>query len=379
MAKKYSPGIFIKSYGCAENRFYAQQLTFDLVKNDFSVYKQPFGSDRVMFNNKEERLFASQAKIFIIYTCPITHYLEELTSNFITNIKLINRKAIVIITGCSLRCGSSMLKKEKRTNKTNIIFIESGELMHYLAQFKNKKNKVNNCRFNHFEPATVLIKSGCSKNCSYCICPRVCRSSRCFGLSEIIQQIKALGPWRFSSVEFAGPCIGDWRDPVRPSFNFADLIKLVLNSTNLKVVNLEFHPADITEELIEVLARKNISNDISIPIQSGSDRILKKMNRKYRNSYLEQIFKKLFLKIPDLRLTTDIIVNFPSETKEDINYTIRLVKKFPFRRLDIYNYSPVWQILTPARKQNRIKGIDKAFLDLVDKNNPAISLNLTSC
>lgn len=377
--KKTLPDIFIRTYGCAANRFDAQQLTFDLINNNFLVYNQPFGSDRQFFRDKYERFIASEVKFFIIYTCPLTDYLEKLTIEFIKYLQRINKKAKIILTGCSPRYKFSLLEKKKIINLKHLIIIKDlDKVLSYLFSFRNQTNKYES-RFNHFEPGTILIKRGCNKYCTYCICPVVHKKEfRCLTLQEILKQLKQLKFQQFKSIEFAGSCIGDWRDPLNDSFVFFDLLKFILEQTDFKITNLELHPSDLSNKLINLLVNERISKEISIPIQSGSNRTLQKMNRGYNLSYLKKLFIKLFTKIPNLRLTTDIIFGFPEESKEDFKKTVNLLEQFPFFQVDVYNYSPRKETITFNWKGSKIVLNGKKILGLKKNSRLQKILNITS-
>jgi len=375
--KKILPDIFIRTYGCASNRFDSQQLTFDLINNNFFVYNQSFGSDKQFFRDKYESFIASKVKIFIIHTCPITSYLEKLTNEFIKYLQKINKKAKIILTGCSTRYKYSLLKRKNILNSKNLVIIDLDKIPYYLSKRRGQTSKCE-VEFNHFEPGTVLIKKGCNKYCTYCICPRICKKFRCLTFQEILSQIRQLKSWQFKSIEFAGPCIGDWHDPFDNSLTFFDLVKHILEQTDFRITNLELHPSDVPNELIYFLKSEKINREISIPIQSGSDRILQIMNRRYNVAYLKKIFKKLFTKIPDLRLTTDIIVGFPGESEKDFKKTINFLKQFPFFQIDVYSYSPRKGAVVSSRRRIKVEDIRRRISRLKEDRILQKIINITS-
>lgn len=208
-----------------------------------------------------------------------------------------------------------------------------------------KKNRGTAIKENYFindapRIGTLLIKIGCDNYCSYCICPHINKIKN-VSLSEIKKEIKNIQKERFESIEFAGSCVGDWINPKNKKFKFADLVEFILLKTDLKIVNLELYPTDFTDNLIRLLANNKISKDISIPIQSGSDRVLRLMGRKYDKAILKKILDNLFRSVSELQLTTDIIIGFPGETKNDLLETLDFLKSFEFYRIDVYRYSNI--------------------------------------
>lgn len=331
--------IFIKSYGCAQNRFDAQQLSCKLKKALFFVYNQGFGSDKELLRNRFEYAIASKIDYFVIFTCPLTYFLEQLIIDSIRRIQQANRKAKIIITGCSLSCSSSIFTQKYLAHGKNIILVSSDKLINLFSS--KKVSKGNILVFNDKSLGTLLIKRGCSNGCSYCVCPKAHKPIKHIGFRDILAQIKTLELADINFIEFGGSCVGDWRNPNGKISNFLDLLRFILENTNFKIVNLELHPNDINSELITLLADPRIDKDISIPIQSASDATLKNMKRKYNSKYLHELFKSLFKLIPNIKVSTDIIVGFPGENKTDFSATVSLLKEYPFHRIDVYRYSNI--------------------------------------
>jgi len=330
-----NPDIFIKSYGCAANRFQAQQLTFAL-ENSFSIYNQYFGDDRDFFRDPQERRLAFKAKVFIIYACPITAYLEKFVKNFLFYIRRVNKGALIILSGCSLSYPSSLLPEAKIKGLRNILFMREEGIAGYLRKTLASSNKP--VYHNTLNSGIILIENGCNNYCRYCICPCL-RKNRNVSFSEIKKQISQLELRGIKRIEFGGPCMGGWHDPRNKHFTFTQLLEFILAQTNLEVFYLEFYPNDLSDKLMELILNGKINKEISVPIQSASDRILKMMRRKYDSAYLRMLFNKLCRKVRNLRLTTDIIVGFPGETKDDLVQTLDFLKRFSFSRVDVYPYS----------------------------------------
>ncbi len=360
--------IFIKSYGCSFNRFRSQRLA-ELLNGDFSVYNQSYGSDRSFFRDAEEESVACDAGYVVVYTCPITGYLEKLSDDFIRHIKEINPVATVIVTGCSVPDTDSSLKTGR------VVFLPDADVAGYLGERNGSRARKNVRQDTSGSIGTLLIKAGCGNGCTYCICPRSNRVEN-VPFADIRTEINRLIGRGFTTIEFGGPCVGDWVDPETKAFTFSDLLGYVLSETHLNIANLELYPTDFTDDLIALLTHERIDKDISIPIQSGSDTMLGRMGRKYTKARLEKILDMLFSTIPNAHITTDIIVGSPNETRNDLKETLDLLKRYDFSRIDTYMYSATRSADTSARGNSR-----DSFLELLGTekyHDLAKKINLTS-
>lgn len=312
--------------GCALNRYRAQELTFDLAKNGFSVHNQPFGSDRDFFRENGEKALAAGIKIWVLYVCPITGFLEKLAEKFIKNIRQNYPQSAVVISGCGSWRAPRLAK--------GTIIKKAEQVSAFIKERPNGRRRLG--ARGQIKTGTVLVKNGCGNHCAYCVCPLVNKDDQCRPLDEICEQLRDLRARGIRSIELAGPCVGDWRSA---GLDFTGLLELILRKFRFNLVNLELHPKDIHSRLIAVLAHPRISSRISVPVQSGSNCVLKRMNRKYDRAFLEKVLSELFAKKKHLSLTTDIIAGSPGETEKDFEETLKLLKKFPFTRVDIYAHS----------------------------------------
>lgn len=360
--------IFVKSYGCSFNRFRSQRLAESL-RGGFSVYDQPYGSDRSFFRDAEEELSAREAGYIVVYACPITGYLEKLAGDFIRHIGEINATATVIVTGCSV----SDADPSSKTGR--ILFLPDADVVGYFETKRGGRSGKGVRRNTPGPVGTLLIKAGCGNGCTYCVCPRSNRVEN-VPFSDIRKEIGRLIGRGFTTMEFGGPCVGDWVDPETGTLTFSDLVGYVLSETDLNIVNLELYPTDFTDTLIPLLKNDRIDRDISIPIQSGSDTMLGRMGRKYTRARLEGILDRLFGTIPDAHITTDIIVGSPFETRNDLVETLDLLRRYDFSRIDTYMYSATRNTGASARGNSR-----DIFLELLgseEYRDLAKRMNLTS-
>lgn len=187
----------------------------------------------------------------------------------------------------------------------------------------------------------INIMYGCNNFCSYCIVPYVRGRERSRNPKDIIKEIKGLVEEGVVEIMLLGQNVNSYGKNLETPMTFAELLKKIEKVEGLKRIRfMTSHPKDLSDELIEVMKHsEKICRHLHLPLQSGSTKILKAMNRIYtKESYLELV-GKLRREIPDLSITTDIIVGFPGETKEDVDETIDVVKQVEYENSFTFIYS----------------------------------------
>ena len=189
--------------------------------------------------------------------------------------------------------------------------------------------------------AWVSIMRGCDKFCTYCVVPFTRGRERSRTANSIIDEIKTLYKNGFKEVTLLGQNVNSYLDKTA-NIDFPALLKTVAATVpNMRIRYTTSHPYDMSDKLIETMAEfDNICNYIHLPIQSGSDRILKLMNRDYTAEHFLERIAKIKALIPNVSLSTDIIAGFPSETDEDHRMTLKLMKQVQFDGAFMFKYSP---------------------------------------
>ncbi len=187
----------------------------------------------------------------------------------------------------------------------------------------------------------VNIMFGCNNFCSYCIVPYVRGRERSRMPEEILDEIKTLGDDGVKEVMLLGQNVNSYGNNIDDCISFPQLLKKVEEIDSIKRIRfMTSHPKDLSDELIEVMASsKKICSHIHLPLQSGSSRILKLMNRRYDKEKYLSLVEKIREAMPDISITTDIIVGFPGETYEDVLETIDVIKKAEFDNAFTFIYS----------------------------------------
>ena len=187
----------------------------------------------------------------------------------------------------------------------------------------------------------VNIMYGCNNFCSYCIVPYVRGRERSRKPEDIINEIKKLVSEGVVEIMLLGQNVNSYGKTLENPMTFAQLLQEIEKIDGLKRVRfMTSHPKDLSDELIDVMAHsKKICKQMHLPLQSGSDRLLKILNRQYDKQHYLEIVDKLRKAIPDIGISTDIIVGFPGETEEDFNETLDVVKKVQYDSAFTFIYS----------------------------------------
>lgn len=189
--------------------------------------------------------------------------------------------------------------------------------------------------------AYVTIMEGCNNFCSFCVVPFARGREKYRPLSSILEEVKKLADHGYLEVQLLGQNVNSYRDPESEA-GLAELLARIAEVPGIEWIRfLSSHPKNLVSELGRAMAStKKICHQLHLPLQSGSNRILKAMNRGYtREDYLEKIELLRFL-MPDISLSTDIIVGFPNETEEDFLLTMELLEKVRFSNIFSFRYSP---------------------------------------
>lgn len=193
----------------------------------------------------------------------------------------------------------------------------------------------------YFFKAGVNIMYGCNNFCSYCIVPYVRGRERSRKPEEILQEIRELAADGVLEIMLLGQNVNSYGKTLEVKMTFAELLREVSNIDGIQRIRfMTSHPKDLSDELIEVMAQsRKICTHLHLPLQSGSTEILQKMNRRYTKERYLELVSRIKQQIPDISLTTDLIVGFPGETEEDFQETLDVVKKVRYDSVYSFIYS----------------------------------------
>lgn len=198
--------------------------------------------------------------------------------------------------------------------------------------------------------AWVTVMYGCNNFCSYCIVPYVRGRERSRSVEDIVHEIRLLGQQGYKEITLLGQNVNSYGKDVAGGTSFAGLLREINKVEGIERIRfMTSHPKDLSEELIDAMRDcEKVCRHLHLPIQAGSSRILKEMNRKYTKEQYIELAGKIRAKIPDMALTTDIIVGFPGETEEDFEETLDVLRKVRYDFAYTFLYSK--RTGTPAAK-----------------------------
>src|SRR5258705_2842465 len=187
----------------------------------------------------------------------------------------------------------------------------------------------------------LKVQDGCNNRCSFCVIPSVRGRSRSLRLEEVIREVHTLVQAGYREVVLSGINLGRWGRELSGQYRFEQLVRAVLEQTRLEKLRLSsVEPMDWTDELIKLVAGSpRIAKHVHAPLQSGSDRILRRMHRKYRPWHYAERIHKARAAMPDAAIGADVMVGFPGETEELFEENRSFIENLPFTYLHVFTYS----------------------------------------
>ena len=228
-------------------------------------------------------------------------------------------------------------------------------------------------KYSSFPVGYVPISNGCNNFCTYCAVPYVRGPLVCRDHREILKEVKKIIEKGFKEVWLLGQNVNDYQSPTDESINFPKLLRMVNDIPGDFWIRFTSpHPKDFSDELIEAMSCcEKLTPYLNLPFQSGDNKILRKMNRNYTAEYYKNLVKKIRKEIPDITLSTDIIVGFPGETKKQFENTVKLFREIKFDMAYIAQYSPrpgtaAFKMKDDVRKEEK-KRREKILTEILKK------------
>ena len=290
--------------------------------------------------------------LVIINTCTVTNVADNKSAKMIRRAIKENPDSIILVCGCFPQVS---VDKVKEIEGIHIIIGNKGksEIITLIDEYQRTKKQIikiedirntsfETMRLNNFERtrAFVKIEDGCDNFCSYCIIPYSRGNVRSKDPKEVLLEVETLIQEGHSEIVLTGIHTGHYGADLS-HYHFHDLLEDILQIPGLerlRISSIELN--EVTDEVLELMKEYPVLVDhLHIPLQAGSDKILKLMNRKYDLAYFENRIQKIREIRPNISLTTDVIVGFPGETEEDFETTIETVRKFKFSKIHVFPYS----------------------------------------
>ncbi len=322
----------IVTFGCKVNQYESNMMKEKMLSSNFFYTEE--------LNN---------ANIIIVNTCSVTNVADKKCLKMIRRIKREYPNAILVVAGCS-----SQNKQSEYENLDIDILIGNkdksiiNELIKEYIDTKKRYVKFYNDRdlgfedmliddYNHVR-AFIKIEDGCDNFCSYCIIPYVRGSVRSKSFDKVLEEAKHLAYHGHKEIVLTGIHTGHYENS---GHDLTDLINELSKIENLKRIRISsIEITELNDKFLNMLGKNDkVCNHLHIPLQAGSDEILKRMNRKYDLKYYEEKINKIRSIRPDISITTDIIVGFPYETEELFQSTLDFSKKMNFSKIHVFPYS----------------------------------------
>ena len=322
----------IVTFGCKVNQYESNMMKERMLSSNFFYVEN-----------------ISEANIIVVNTCSVTNVADKKCLKMIRRIKREYPNSILVVAGCS-----SQNKQEIYENLDIDILIGNKDkskiyilLKEYIKTHKRYVKFYNDRKldfedmlisdYNHVR-AFIKIEDGCDNFCSYCIIPYVRGSVRSKNFETVIKEAKLLTQKGHKEIVLTGIHTGHYMDN---DYDLTDLINELSKIEDLLRIRISsIEITELNDKFLNMLStNKKVCDHLHIPLQAGSDKILKKMNRKYDLKYYEEKIKKIRMIRPDISITTDIIVGFPYETDELFNETLEFSRKMNFSKIHVFPYS----------------------------------------
>lgn len=362
--KKY----FIKTYGCQMNVHDSEEIKKILENLGYTEIED-----------------YEQADLIILNTCAIRENAHDKVFGFLgrcKHLKKTNKDLILGLCGCMAQEENVVKEIREKHKYIDIVFgtHNMNELPDMLMNFYGKQSinvyskEGDVIEFGNLYKrdskitAWVNIMYGCDKFCTYCIVPYTRGKQRSRKSKDILKEVKELKEQGYKEITLLGQNVNAYGKDLDGEIEFSELLEKVSDIGIERIRFVTSHPWDFTDKMIDVIAsRENIMPYIHLPLQSGSNKILKLMGRRYTKEEYLELFNKIRNKVKNASITTDIIVAFPGETEEDFNDTLDVVKTCKYDGAFTFIYSPrentpaakMKNDLTEAEKEDRLHRLNE--------------------
>jgi tRNA-2-methylthio-N6-dimethylallyladenosine synthase len=329
------PSVYLETYGCQMNVADSELMLGKLAAAGYTPTENPEGADVILVN-----------------TCAVRENAEQRVIGRLTDLRRhMTRDTVLGVTGCmAQRLGTRLLDADSRVSL--VVGPDAYRALPELIDGARRGERATATDFDleeHYDDFTarrfegvkawIPVQRGCDYRCTYCIVPYTRGPERSRALDEVVREAREVVAAGLSEVVLLGQTVNSWTDGVR---HFGDLLRAVGEVEGIRRVRFTSpHPNDFTDPVIAAMAEvPAVCEHVHLPVQSGSNAVLKRMLRRYtREDYLDCV-RRLRAAIPGLSLTTDVIVGFPGETDADFEDTLSLAREVGFDDAFTFKFSP---------------------------------------
>ena len=351
------PSVYLETYGCQMNVADSELMLGKLAAAGYSHVESPEGADVILVN-----------------TCAVRENAEQRVIGRLTDLRRhMTRDTVLGVTGCmAQRLGARLLDADSRVSL--VVGPDAYRALPELIDGARRGERATATDFDleeHYDDfaakrfegvkAWIPVQRGCDYRCTYCIVPYTRGPERSRALDDVVREATQVAEQGLTEVVLLGQTVNSWTDD--GTRHFGDLLRAVGAVDGIRRVRFTSpHPNDFTEPVIRAMAETpEVCEHVHLPMQSGSDAVLKRMIRRYtRDGYLDAV-RRMRAAIPDLSLTTDVIVGFPGETDDDFAATLSLVREVGFDDAFTFKFSP--REGTPATRMSEDLTVPSEVVD----------------
>tara|TARA_B100000941_G_C28497224_1_gene551711 strand:- start:546 stop:1802 length:1257 start_codon:yes stop_codon:yes gene_type:complete len=320
--------IEIETHGCKLNFADSQSIA----KKFYSAGHNVFGGNEI-----------GKRDIYILNSCTVTHVADSKARQSIRKVKRSSPEAITIMTGCYAERDKEKIKK---INEVDLVITnqEKKDILKKVYDYFNEElieiPELDTYPLIGRSRASIKIQEGCDQVCSYCIIPYVRGREKSVEPNEVISKINNASRNNIKEVVLTGTQLGNYGFDLKKT-NLKKLIRQILNKTSIERIRVSsLQPKEIDNELLDIWKSDDrLCPHFHLPLQSGSDEILKKMRRRYNSDEFIQITSMIKNYFPQASITSDVIVGFPSEKEDDFKNTLDVINKSKLNNLHVFPYS----------------------------------------
>jgi len=316
--------VALQTVGCKLNQAETESLARKFLEAGFEVVSP-----------------SENAEVFLLNTCTVTHIADRKCRQYLRAFRRQNPGAFILVTGCYAERAPDELGQMKEVDlvvsnadKDHIVEIVKDRIGIKSAAVEGKKPSLSSVLRTR---PLIKIQDGCNRHCTYCIVPRVRGRERSIPAEAVISEIKAREEEGYKEVILTGTQIGSYEG----NGGLEGLIRRILTETSIPRVHLSsLQPQDLSPSLVQLWkSEPRICRHLHLPLQSGSDTVLRRMGRSYSRQEYEQALTLIREAIPDIAVTTDVIVGFPGESEEEFEQSYEFCARIGFAGLHVFPYS----------------------------------------
>jgi threonylcarbamoyladenosine tRNA methylthiotransferase MtaB len=336
----------ILTLGCKVNQAESAIIEGNLVNSGFSIVP-----------------LSEQPDYCIVNTCTVTAKSDYQSRQVIR--KALRAGSKVIVTGCY----SQLRPEEIKRIRGDIDIVQNNNKLHIINMLSGK-SKSKCLGFSYRARPYIKIQDGCNFACTYCTVPKARGKSRSLGISEILEQAYEYESLGYNEIVLTGIHLGSYGYDLNTETRLVNILGTLLNKTRISRIRLSsMEVNEINSGILELLSEERICRHLHIPLQSGDDTTLKRMNRAYSVRGYMGTIEDIIIRAPDIALGTDIIVGFPGESEEEFLRTVVLADSLPFSYMHIFPFSPRPDTLASKMPDQISVSVKKKRYDVLNSIN----------